>query len=57
MIVSPFDGLTPSCLHPQGLVSLLKKRVQLQKEHMKAMQKLAQSVHDDQQLRQVKFDG
>jgi hypothetical protein len=38
-------------------VTLLKKRVQLQKDHMKAMQKLAQSVHDDQQLRQVKFDG
>jgi hypothetical protein len=41
----------------KGLVTLLKKRVQLQKDHMKAMQKLAQSVHDDQQLRQVKFDG
>ena len=41
----------------QGLVSLLKKRIQIQKDHLKAMQKLSQSVHDDHQLRQVKFEG
>lgn len=43
--------------HARGLVSLLKKRIQIQKDHLKAMQKLSQSVHDDHQLRQVKFEG
>lgn len=43
--------------HVQGLVTLLKKRIQIQKDHLKAMQKLSQSVHDDHQLRQVKFEG
>lgn len=43
--------------HVQGLVSLLKKRIQIQKDHLKAMQKLSQSVHDDHQLRQVRFEG
>ena len=38
-------------------MTLLKKRVQVEKEHLKAMQKLAQGVHEDSQMRQVKFEG
>ena len=35
----------------------MKKRVALDKDHVKAVQKLTQYMHEDPQARQLKFDG
>lgn len=41
--------------YAKGLISLLKKRIHADKEHVKAVQKLAGSVHEEAQYRNIKF--
>lgn len=43
--------------HAKSLIVVLKKRVQVDKEHVKAVQKLSQTLHEDSQLRQLTFAG
>ncbi len=41
----------------QSLVLVLKKRVSLDKDHVKNVQKMVQSIHDDGQTKHMKFQG
>ena len=38
-------------------MTVIKKRVAVDKDHVKAVQKLAQYMHEDPQIKQLRFDG
>ena len=42
---------------PQSLASVLKKKVSVDKEHVKTIHKMTQSMHEDAGIRQLKFEG
>lgn len=41
----------------QLLTSMLKKKVNVDKDHVKAIHKMTQSMHEDTNIRQLKFEG
>lgn len=41
----------------QLLSSVLKKKVNVDKDHVKAIHKMTQSMHEDSNIRQLKFEG
>ena len=58
LLPSPFSSLLPSSpISPQSVVVLLKKRIQVDKEHSKAVQKLSSSLTEDSQFKHMKFEG
>lgn len=38
-------------------MTVIKKRVAVDKDHIKAIQKLMQYIHEDPQIKQLTFDG
>jgi hypothetical protein len=41
----------------QALITVIKRRVTVNKDHVKAVQKLTQYMHEDPQIKHLKFDG
>lgn len=41
----------------QSLSSVLKKRVSVDKDHVKAIHKMTQNMHEDNNIKQLKFEG
>ena len=41
----------------QALVAVIKRRVAIDKDHVKAVQRLTQYMHEDPQIKQLKFNG
>jgi len=41
----------------QLLLTVLKKKLSVDKEHVKALQKMTQSMHEDSAIRQLHFEG
>lgn len=38
-------------------MTVLKKRVSVDKDHVKGVQKMVQSIHDEVQTKHMKFEG
>lgn len=43
--------------YTQSLLTVLKKRVTVDKDHVKNIQKMVQTIHDDGQTKHMKFQG
>lgn len=52
----PYSELLLHCTI-QHLASVLKKKVSVDKEHMKAVHKMTQSMHEDGSIKNLKFEG